>query len=72
MRFVLDYLRPLDLCDATASSMDVLSVGYQGSHTSASAISNQGSVAILNQGSSGIVLGGNFSSPSGPISASVR
>uniref|UniRef100_A0A5B6ZQG6 Chromatin modification-related protein EAF1 B-like n=1 Tax=Davidia involucrata TaxID=16924 RepID=A0A5B6ZQG6_DAVIN len=74
-------LTPLDLCDATASSPDVHSLGYQGSHTSGLAISNQGTVACMLpasgansslQGSTSMVPGSHFSSPSGPINASVR
>ncbi|XP_059594012.1 chromatin modification-related protein EAF1 B [Vitis vinifera] len=74
-------LTPLDLCDATASSSDIMSLGYQGSHNSGLAISNQGSVASMLpasgansplQGSSNIVLGSNLSSPSGPLNPSVR
>lgn len=58
-----------------------MSLGYQGSHNSGLAISNQGSVASMLpasgansplQGSSNIVLGSNLSSPSGPLNPSVR
>ncbi|KAF3435970.1 hypothetical protein FNV43_RR23062 [Rhamnella rubrinervis] len=74
------FLTPLDLCDATASSPDVHPIGYQGSHTSGIALSNQGAVASLLpsgansslQGSSGMVLGGNLSSPSSAHSATIR
>lgn len=75
------FLTPLDLCDAVASSPDVQPPGYQGPHTSGLAISNQGTVAPILpssgansslQVSPGMVLGGNLSSPSGPLSASVR
>ncbi|XP_015892402.3 chromatin modification-related protein EAF1 B isoform X2 [Ziziphus jujuba] len=74
-------LTPLDLCDATASSPDVLPIGYQGSHPSGLAISNPAAVAPLLpssgansslQGSSGMVLGGNVSSPSSALNASIR
>nr|XP_008372482.2 chromatin modification-related protein EAF1 B-like isoform X1 [Malus domestica]XP_017187926.2 chromatin modification-related protein EAF1 B-like isoform X1 [Malus domestica]XP_028958333.1 chromatin modification-related protein EAF1 B-like isoform X1 [Malus domestica]XP_028958334.1 chromatin modification-related protein EAF1 B-like isoform X1 [Malus domestica] len=71
-------LTPLDLCDTTSSSSDVL--GYQGSHASGLAMSNQGAMASLLpsgpnasiQGSSGMVLGSNLPSSSGPLSANVR
>ncbi|XVF32192.1 hypothetical protein REPUB_Repub17cG0060900 [Reevesia pubescens] len=75
------FLTPLDLCDATASSQDVLPFGYQASHASGLAISNQGAVASMLpasgansslQGSPGVVLGSNLSSPSAPLNASVR
>ncbi|KAL6208948.1 hypothetical protein ACLB2K_019891 [Fragaria x ananassa] len=73
-------LTPLDLCDATSSSPDVLSSAYQGSHAGALPMANQGAMASLLpsgpnaslQGTSGIVLGSNLSSPSGPLSATVR
>ncbi|CAL5353506.1 unnamed protein product [Camellia sinensis] len=74
-------LTPLDLCDTTTSSPDVLSLGYQGSHASVLTIPNQGTVASVVpisgansslQGSSNIVLGNNFPSPSGPLNAPVR
>ncbi|XP_057480432.1 chromatin modification-related protein EAF1 B-like isoform X1 [Actinidia eriantha] len=74
-------LTPLDLCDTTASSPDVLSLGYQGSHASGIAISNQTTVASVLpssgansslQGSSNMVPGNNFSSPSGAPTASFR
>ncbi|GFZ17604.1 helicase/SANT-associated, DNA binding protein [Actinidia rufa] len=74
-------LTPLDLCDTTALSPDVLSLGYQGSHASGLAISNQTSVASVLpssgansslQGSSNMVPGNNFSSPSGAPTASFR
>ncbi|XP_057484162.1 chromatin modification-related protein EAF1 B-like isoform X2 [Actinidia eriantha] len=72
---------PLDLCDTTASSHDVHSLGYQGSHASGLAISNQTTVASVLpssgansslQGSSNMVLGNNFSSPPGAPMASFR
>lgn len=78
--FSLFAWRPLDICDATTSSPDH-PLGYQGSHATGLAISNQGAVASVLptsgansalQGSSGVVLGGNLSSPSGPPNASVR
>ncbi|KAA8550625.1 hypothetical protein F0562_002309 [Nyssa sinensis] len=74
-------LTPLDLCDATASSPDVNSLGYQGSQSTGFAISNQGPVACMLpasgansslQGSTNMVPGSNFSLPSGPLNASVR
>ncbi|KAK8688612.1 hypothetical protein V6N13_087366 [Hibiscus sabdariffa] len=74
-------LTPLDLCDATASSQDVLPLGYQASNTSGLAISNQGAAGSLPpasgansslQGSSGMVLGSNLASLSTPLNASVR
>ncbi|XP_022758657.1 chromatin modification-related protein EAF1 B-like isoform X2 [Durio zibethinus] len=73
-------LTPLDLCDAIASSQDA-PLGYQDSHASGLAISNQGAVGSMLpasgansslQGSSGMVLGSNLSSPSAPLNASVR
>ncbi|XP_039039386.1 chromatin modification-related protein EAF1 B-like isoform X1 [Hibiscus syriacus] len=74
-------LTPLDICDVTASSQDVLPLGYQASHTSGLAISNQGAVGSIPptsganssvKGSSGMVLGNNLASLSTPLSASVR
>lgn len=74
-------LTPLDLCDATAPSPDVLPLGFQGAHTSGLPITNQGGVASMLPasgansslpGSSTVVLGSNFPSPSGPVNASVR
>ncbi|OMO89275.1 hypothetical protein CCACVL1_07948 [Corchorus capsularis] len=74
-------LTPLDLCDATGSTQDVLPLGYQASHANGLAISNQGAVASMLpasganaslQGSSGMVLGANLSSASAPLNASVR
>ncbi|GMJ09005.1 hypothetical protein like AT3G24880 [Hibiscus trionum] len=74
-------LTPLDLCDATASSQDILPLGYQASHTSGLAISNQGAAGSMPpasgansslQGSSGMVLGTNLASLSTPLNASVR
>ncbi|XP_022771460.1 chromatin modification-related protein EAF1 B-like isoform X2 [Durio zibethinus] len=74
-------LTPLDLCDATASSQDVLPLGYQASHAGGLAISNQGAVGSMLPasggnssllGSSGMVLGSNLSSPSAPLNTSVR
>ncbi|KAK9282032.1 hypothetical protein L1049_004944 [Liquidambar formosana] len=75
------FLTPLDFCDPSVSSPDVLSLGYQGPHTSGLAVSNQGNVASILptsgvnspvQGSSGVVLGSNLTSPSGPLNAPVR
>ncbi|XP_043719405.1 chromatin modification-related protein EAF1 B-like isoform X2 [Telopea speciosissima] len=74
-------LTPLDLCDATTSSSDVFPPGYQGSHNSGLAISNQGSVApvlptsganTMLQGSSGMTLGNSLPSPSSGLSAPTR
>ncbi|XP_059431988.1 chromatin modification-related protein EAF1 B-like isoform X2 [Corylus avellana] len=73
-------LTPLDLCDAITSSPDH-PLGYQGSHPSGLAISNQSAVAAVLptsgansalQGSSGVVHSSNLSSPSAPLNASVR
>ncbi|XP_027336682.1 chromatin modification-related protein EAF1 B-like [Abrus precatorius] len=73
-------LTPLDLCD-TNSSSDVLAFGYQGSHAAGLGLSSQGSVPSMLPtsgvnsslpGTSGMVLGNNLSSSSGPITASVR
>ncbi|XP_043805665.1 chromatin modification-related protein EAF1 B isoform X3 [Manihot esculenta] len=73
-------LTPLDLCDATASSPDVLPVGYQSSHASGLPMPNQGAVGSmlstsgLNsslQVSSGVVLGNNSTS-SVPLNAPIR
>ena len=81
MYFSLSAYRPLDLCDATTSSQDVLPIGYQASHASGLAISNQGAVGSMLpasgansslQGSSGVVLGSNLSTPSAPLNTSVR
>ncbi|KAJ7950438.1 chromatin modification-related protein EAF1 B-like [Quillaja saponaria] len=75
------FLTPLDLCDTTASTPDVLPHGYQGSNSNGLAISNQGSVVSMLpssgtssplQGSSGMVLGNNLPSPAGPIPAPTR
>ncbi|KAI4354359.1 hypothetical protein L6164_003229 [Bauhinia variegata] len=71
---------PLELCDMNASTTDVLSpIGYQGSHAGGLVLSNQGSAPsippVVNsslQGSSGMVLGNNLPSPSGPVAASAR
>ncbi|KAJ6838659.1 chromatin modification-related protein EAF1 B isoform X3 [Iris pallida] len=75
-------LTPLDLCDAVTSSSDVLTLGYQGSHTTGAAIpSQQGPVSpVLStsgvnnvlQGSSGIVLSSNSASPSTPTNIPAR
>ncbi|XP_044494241.1 chromatin modification-related protein EAF1 B-like isoform X2 [Mangifera indica] len=71
---------PLELCDVTASSTD-LPLGFQGSHASGLAISNQGAVASMLsasgansslQGSSRIVLSSNLSSSSRPLNPSIR
>ncbi|CAK9168219.1 unnamed protein product [Ilex paraguariensis] len=70
-------LTPLDLCDATASSPDVHAPVYQGHHSTEVGIPNQSTVAQFLpassvQGSSNMVLGSNYSSPSGPVNSSVR
>ncbi|KAG8486908.1 hypothetical protein CXB51_020507 [Gossypium anomalum] len=74
-------LTPLDLCDATASSQDVLPFGSQASHVSGLAMLNQGDVGsrlpasggnCSLQGSSSMVLGNNLSSPSAPLNAALR
>ncbi|KAI8523225.1 hypothetical protein RHMOL_Rhmol13G0056700 [Rhododendron molle] len=74
-------LTPLDLCDTTASSPDILSLGYQGSQASGLPISNQSTVASVlpasgaiysSLGSSHTVDGSNFSPPYGPLNALVR
>ncbi|XP_008790645.2 chromatin modification-related protein EAF1 B-like isoform X2 [Phoenix dactylifera] len=74
-------LTPLDLCEAIASSPDVLSLGYQGSQTGGLAISShQGSMASIStsnvntmlQGSPGMVLGSSLPSPSAPLNVAPR
>ncbi|KAK8611734.1 hypothetical protein V6N13_131777 [Hibiscus sabdariffa] len=74
-------LMPLDLCDAPASSQDVLPFGSQASHASGLAVLNQGDVGSMLpasggnsslQGSSGMVVGSNLSSPSAPLNAAAR
>ncbi|CAK8541399.1 unnamed protein product [Lathyrus sativus] len=74
-------LTPLDLCDTNVTSPDVLSLGYQGSHAGGLALPNHSSVPSVlpstglsssNPPSSGMSLGNNLSSPSGPMAASVR
>ncbi|KAE8676273.1 Helicase/SANT-associated, putative isoform 2 [Hibiscus syriacus] len=75
-------LTPLYLCDATASSQDVLPLGYQASHTSSLPASNQGAAGSMPppaygansslQGSSGVVRGSNLASLSTQLDASVR
>ncbi|GMI76181.1 hypothetical protein like AT3G24880 [Hibiscus trionum] len=74
-------LTPLDLCDATASSQDVLPFGCQASHVNGLAVLNQGDVRPMLpasggisslQGSSGMVVGSNLSSPSASLNAAVR
>ncbi|GAU18248.1 hypothetical protein TSUD_175900 [Trifolium subterraneum] len=73
--------RPLDLCDTNATSPDVLSLGYQGSHAAGLALPNHGSLPSVlpstglsstNPPPSAMSLGNNLSSPSGPMAASVR
>ncbi|XAR60962.1 Nucleoplasmin ATPase [Bertholletia excelsa] len=74
-------LTPLDLCDTTASSPDVLSLGYQGSPANNLATANQGTVApalpaaganSLLQATSNMILGNSIPSSSGPLNTSVR
>ncbi|KAL1826151.1 hypothetical protein ACET3Z_012929 [Daucus carota] len=74
-------LTPLDLCDATVSSPDVLSLGYQSPQSSGIPNSNQGSIAPMHPASganlsaqafAGAVPGSNLSSASSQISNSVR
>ncbi|XP_029127564.1 chromatin modification-related protein EAF1 B isoform X2 [Cajanus cajan] len=74
-------LTPLDLCEAEQTNPDVTALGYQGSHAGGLTLPNQGSVPSMLPtsgvnsslaGSSGMVLGHNLSSSSGPIAASVR
>lgn len=72
----ISHYRPLDLCDATASSPDVLSLGYQSPNASMLPNSNQGNVAPMLPASgvtsTSAVPGSNFSSASSQINASVR
>lgn len=74
-------LTPLDLCETNATSPDVLSLGYQGSHAGGLPLPNHGSVSSVlpssglsssNAPPSGTSLGNNLSSPSGPMAASAR
>ncbi|KAK8639432.1 hypothetical protein V6N13_137813 [Hibiscus sabdariffa] len=74
-------LMPLDLCDAPASSQDVLPFGSQASHVSGLAVLNQGDVGSMLpasggnsslQGSSGMVVGSNLLSPSASLNAAAR
>ncbi|KAF7825770.1 chromatin modification-related protein EAF1 B-like isoform X1 [Senna tora] len=74
-------LTPLDLCDTNAPTPDALPPGYQSSHAGGLALSSQGSLPSIHPtsgansslpGSSGMVHGNNLSSPSGPMTASVR
>uniref|UniRef100_A0A2P2MU04 Chromatin modification-related protein EAF1 B-like n=1 Tax=Rhizophora mucronata TaxID=61149 RepID=A0A2P2MU04_RHIMU len=73
-------LTPLDLCDVTASSPDILSLGYQSSHVNGLTMPNQGVAASMIpasganstvHGSSGTVVG-NSSIQCGPLSALCR
>ncbi|XXG62007.1 hypothetical protein AAC387_Pa05g0466 [Persea americana] len=76
------FLTPLDLCEGSTSSPDVLSPGYQGLHFSGLAVTNhQGSVAPvlpasgtnpLLQVASGMVLGNGLPSPSATLNGPVR
>ncbi|KAI3461860.1 hypothetical protein Pfo_018523 [Paulownia fortunei] len=72
-------LTPLDLCDATISGPDILSLGYQGPHSGGLAIPNQGTVTPMHpasgassalQGSPNMMLG--ISSSPGSLNSSVR
>ncbi|KAK9129379.1 hypothetical protein Sjap_009866 [Stephania japonica] len=72
-------LTPRDLCDATTSNSDILSLGCQNSHNSGLTLQNQGPLAptlptsganSLLQGSSGTVL--NNSSPSSALNVLTR
>ncbi|GAB4830218.1 hypothetical protein Ancab_019860 [Ancistrocladus abbreviatus] len=73
-------LMPLDLCDASASSPDVFSLGCQASQTGSLASSNQGGIASLLpsgsnsclQGSPGMGVGSNLTSPPSQLNGSVR
>ncbi|KAL0389856.1 UNVERIFIED_CONTAM: Chromatin modification-related protein EAF1 B [Sesamum calycinum] len=68
-------LTPLDLCDSAISGPDMLSLGYQGPHSSGLAIPNQGTftpmlpasgASSVLQGSPNMMIGSNFSSSPGP------
>ncbi|KAK4440472.1 Chromatin modification-related protein EAF1 A [Sesamum alatum] len=72
-------LTPLDLCDPAISGPDILSLGYQGPHSSGLAIPNQGTLtpmlpasgaSSVLQGSPNMMIGSNFSSSPGPLSSS--
>ncbi|KAL0459908.1 UNVERIFIED_CONTAM: Chromatin modification-related protein EAF1 A, partial [Sesamum latifolium] len=72
-------LTPLDLCDAAISGPDMLSLGYQGPHSSGLAIPNQGTftpmlpasgASSVLQGSPNMMIGSNFSSSPGPLNSS--
>ncbi|CAN1131160.1 Chromatin modification-related protein EAF1 A [Linum perenne] len=74
-------LTPIELIDMNPSSPDAHILGYQGSHTSGLPMASQGVVGSIlpapganpsAQGSSGMVLGNNSPSPSGPLPASAR
>ncbi|KAL8092854.1 chromatin modification-related protein EAF1 B-like [Apium graveolens] len=74
-------LTPLDLCDATASSQEVLSLGYQSPQSSGLPNSNHGSSAPMLPASgvnvsahafTSAVPGSNYSSASSQINNSVR
>ncbi|XP_031100713.1 chromatin modification-related protein EAF1 B-like isoform X1 [Ipomoea triloba] len=77
----LSVLTPLDLCDASPPSSDIVSPGYQGPHSSALANSNPallgpaatapGANSAL-QVPSNVMVGNNFSSSSNPLNATVR
>ncbi|XP_022851917.1 chromatin modification-related protein EAF1 B-like isoform X2 [Olea europaea var. sylvestris] len=74
-------LTPLDLCDATTSSPEIHSIGYQVPLSSGLAIAKQATVAPMLptsvagsavQGSSNIMAGNNISMPPDPLNSSVR
>ncbi|KAL0436159.1 UNVERIFIED_CONTAM: Chromatin modification-related protein EAF1 A [Sesamum radiatum] len=71
-------LTPLDLCDAAISGPDMLSLGYQGPHSSGLAIPSQGTftpmlpasgASSVLQGSPNMMIGSNFSSSPGPLNS---
>ncbi|CAN0897912.1 Chromatin modification-related protein EAF1 A [Linum grandiflorum] len=74
-------LTPIELIDLNPSSPDAHMIGYQGSHTSGLPMPSQGVVGSIlpasganpsPQGSSGMALGNNSPSPSGPLPPSAR
>ncbi|XP_011089675.1 chromatin modification-related protein EAF1 B-like isoform X1 [Sesamum indicum] len=74
-------LTPLDLCDASIPGPDLLSLGYQGTHSGGLAIPNQSTMTPMYpasgacsalQGSPNMMLGNSFSSSPGSLSSSVR
>lgn len=69
------------MCDANPPSLETVSPGYQGPHSSALAISNPGllgsaatapGVNPALQVPSNVMVGNNFSSSSNPLNATVR